>query len=279
MHRIIGYVVTFLLSGFVVSSCLPDPLEVKGIPHPAPTVVVGSQDFPGEFLVVSLTENFNALEGGPDTDIELLLEDLLLDGIEVSVATGGESYALDNPRPGIYVGANVPAIPGTDYTLLFQNPFNQQPVTASTQLLPFIGFDTVSIWLERTQFDTLINVDLRIDDPVGANWYMVNVQQFNDDFDIQELPFTELIKDSEFDGELHDHSFTVFFRDYEPGDTVLVSMANISEGYYEFLTLRNDQRFFLIDEIAEPIHYPSNVENGLGFFNMNIPDIRFFLPD
>ena len=278
MSRIANLVI-YLLLGIAVSSCLPDPLEVEGIPQPETTVVVGSQNLPNEFLVVSLTENFNALEGGPETDIEVLLEELLIDGIEMTVETGGENYILDNPLPGIYTGNNVPEIPGAFYTLNFQNPFNGEAATATTQLLPFVGFDEVAIRLERTQFDTLINVDLRIDDPQGPNWYMINVQQFNDNFDIQERPFTELLEDSEFDGTLHDHSFTVFFRDYEPGDTVLVSMANIDEEYYRFLDLRNESRFLLLDGIGEPINYPSNVENGLGFFNLHLPDIRFFLPD
>ncbi len=259
-------------------ACEPEPLPVDGVPAPEKTVVIGSQNLPTEFIAISVTENFNALEGGTEDDFEELIQTLLLDGLDLSVEVADSSYTLNEiNQTGVYVANDVPEIVGEIYTLSFLNPFNDESVTASVELLPFIGFDSVNIYIEETPFDSLVNVVMRVEDPPGPNWYMINVQLINEDFDFNTRPFTELLTDSVSTGSMIDYEFRVFFRDYAPGDTVMVSMANISKGYYDFLELRGTRRGF-VGSLGEPITYPTNVENGLGYFHMHIPDVRFFFP-
>lgn len=258
-------------------SCLPDPLPVNGIPGPDQTVVVGSQNLPNQFMVISVTESFNALDGGREDDYEELIQTLLVDSLELTVEVDDQLFVLQDTVPGVYFGADIPQIEGASYTLSFENPFNGLPVFASAELQPFVGFDSASIFIEVNEFDTLVNVSLQLDDPPGPNWYMVNVQLINEEFDFNVSPFTELFDDAGRDGELIDYDFRVFFRDYAEGDTVLVSMANISQEYYQFLDLRTTRRPFF-GGLGEPINYPTNVENGLGYFHMHIPDVRLFLP-
>ena len=274
--KFLKYIASSILAG-LLCSFLPDPLPVDNVPVLENTVVVGSQDFPDEFLAISLTRTFGALDAGPRSDIEAVLDELLIDSVEVSIEVEGQTYQLQNVTNGVYLGTDVPEIIDAEYTLSFINPINNNPVLAKTTLLPFIGFDSLYIQLNETQFDTLINVNLWIDDPIAKNWYMVNVQTFNDNYNIQARPFTELLDDEGFNGQRYFHEFTIPFRDYEPGDTILVSMANINEDYYKFLKLRKDQRFSLLDGLGEPVNYPTNIENGLGFFHAHQPDVRFVL--
>lgn len=271
-----GYVHIALLA-FVLIACLPDPLPVRNVPIPDNTVVIGSQNLPEQFLAIAVTKNFDALEGGREDDYEALIRSLLIDSLVITVEVVGELFELQNPDSGLYVGTDVPEIPGEIYTLSFENPFNDGHVTASAELLPFIGFDSVDIFIETNEFDTIVNVGLKLQDPPGPNWYMSNVQLINEDFDYDVNPFTELFTDEGQDGELIEYAFRVFFRDYEKGDTVFVSLANISQDYYEFLDLRGTRRPF-VGSLGEPINYPTNVENGLGYFHMHIPDVRIFLP-
>lgn len=261
----------------LITGCLPDPLPIDNVPFTEQTVVVGSQNIPGEFLVISVTENFNALEGGTRGDIDSLLLGLLIDSLELSIEVGGTDYSLTNVQAGLYIGTGIPKILSEFYTLSFTNPFNNQPVEATSQLLPFVGFDTVSVSIEETPFDTLVNVSMRIDDEAGPNWYLVNVQLFGEEYEIDDRPYTQLIEDSSFDGEIYEYEFPVIFRDYEEGDSVFVSMSNISEEYYNFLQLRSDQRFQFLGGLGEPVTYPSNIENGLGYFHLHVPDVRLFL--
>ena len=56
----------------------------------------------------------------------------------------------------------------------------------------------------------------------------------------------------------------------------LILLSNISEGYYQFLKSRERSGNLLSDITNEPVNYPSNVNNGLGYFNTHYPSIRFF---
>ena len=267
-----------LFLALIISACEPDPLPVDGVPSPEKTVVIGSQNLPSEFMAISVTENFNALEGGTEDDFEELIQTLLLDGLDLTVEVADSSYLLNEiDQTGVYVANGIPEMVGEIYTLSFLNPFNEETVIASEKLLPFIGFDSVNIFIEETPFDSLVNVVMRLEDPPGPNWYMINVQLINEDFDFNTRPFTELLTDTVSEGSVIDYEFRVFFRDYEPGDTVMVSMANISKDYFDFLDLRGTRRGF-VGSLGEPINFPTNVDNGLGYFHMHIPDVRIFLP-
>lgn len=270
-------IIILLLTAISLESCLPDPLPVNDVPEVAKNVVVGSQNLPDQFLAVTLTENFGALDAGPNSDIEEVLNDFLITGIDVRVSVEGGEYSLNNNGFGLYIGSDVPKIKGANYELSFINPFNRQPVYARTTLPQFVGFDSLNVYVNETPFDTLISVDMYIQDPPEKNWYMINVQTFNNDYDIQNRPYTELLKDTEFNGQNYNHQFITPFRDYVRGDTVLVSMANINEEYYNFLEIRKNNRFSLLDALGEPVNYPSNVENGEGFFHIHHQDIRFFI--
>jgi hypothetical protein len=263
----------------IMSACLPDPLEVEEVPLPEAQVVIGSQLIPDQFIAISLSKNFTALEAGPDSDLEALIADLLVPEVDMSIAVEGKDYALQELASGIYGINELPQEPGTKYTLSFVNPINLDSTIAETVALPGIRFSSLNPELHFTEFDSLLRVQFSIDDPPGPNWYMVNTQSVGTSIDISRRPYTQLYTDEGADGETIEDQFTVLFRDFTEEDTVLVSLANISEEYFEFLELRENQAFLLLDGLGEPVNYSTNVSNGLGFFNVHIPDIRIFLPD
>jgi hypothetical protein len=112
---------------------------------------------------------------------------------------------------------------------------------------------------------------------------MINVQEVEQEDVIENLlnprAFTLLIADDEFNGTSHSERFRVFPRDYQPGDTIAVSLSNISEEYFDFMKLRIDNRYSFIELVSEPVNYPSNVVGGKGYFNLYVPDVRFFVLD
>lgn len=112
---------------------------------------------------------------------------------------------------------------------------------------------------------------------------MINVQEVEREDVIENMlnprAFTLLIEDDDFNGEAYGERFRVFPRDYEPGDTIAVSLSNISAEYHAFMKLRIDNRFSLVEFVSEPVNYPSNVVGGKGYFNLYVPDVRFFVFD
>jgi hypothetical protein len=85
------------------------------------------------------------------------------------------------------------------------------------------------------------------------------------------------MNDINFNGRIHQETFRVFPRDFIPGDTIAVSLSNISKDYYDFIELRLDNRFSFVEYLSEPVNYPSNVKGGRGFFNLYIPDVKIFI--
>ena len=72
-----------------------------------------------------------------------------------------------------------------------------------------------------------------------------------------------------FNGKTFEGSVDLSY--YEPQyaqDTMVVSLSNISEGYYRYLSLRQKVSTNILGLIfGEPINYPTNVQGGLGYFS------------
>jgi hypothetical protein len=276
------FVLNFLFGLLLVlSSCLPEPLEVTGIPVVKPQIVVSTQIIPNQSLVVLLTKTFGALDANGDSDPQALLDQIAVDDATVTIVGPQGSYDLEPLDNGAYGGLFIPFEIGEEYELKVTSE-SLGEVSAKTTVKPLVTFDEIKAELYYTGFDdTLAQITYRLIDPSEKNWYMLNVQQverneIQDDL-LNPGSFTRLLDDAEFGTEIHQETFRVFPRDFIPGDTIAVSLSNISKEYYDFVNLRVENRFSFIEYLSEPINYPSNVEGGKGFFNLYVPDVRFFV--
>ena len=57
-----------LVCAMLVWGCLPEPLDVDGIPVVKPQIVVSTQIIPDQSLIVLLTKTFGALDASDDSD-------------------------------------------------------------------------------------------------------------------------------------------------------------------------------------------------------------------
>lgn len=261
--------------------CLPEPLDVKGIPVVKPQIVVSTQIIPDRSVVVLLTKTFGALDASDDSDPEELFEQIAVDDATVTIAGPQGTYELEPLENGLYGGLIIPFEVGEEYELKVSSA-SLGEVNAFTTVKSMISFDDIKAELIFNGFDdTLAQITYRLSDPVEQNWYMLNVQQIERDEILDDLlnpgSFTRLMDDAEFNGTTHQETFRVFPRDFIPGDTIAVSLSNISKDYYDFIELRLDNRFSFVEYLSEPVNYPSNVNGGKGFFNLYIPDVEFFV--
>jgi hypothetical protein len=274
-----GHILPFLLLG--LWGCLPEPLDVAGLPVVKPQIVVSTQIIPDQSLVVLLTKTFGALDASDDSDPEELLKQIAVDDAAVNVIGPGGNYELTALGKGLYGGLIIPFEEGEEYTLQVISE-SLGEVTATTTVKPRVSFDDIRAELIFNGYDdTLAQITYRITDALEQNWYMLNVQEVEraDIVDnlINPRAFTRLLIDKEFNGQTYQESFRVFPRDFIPGDTIAVSLSNISKEYYDFITLRLDNRYTFVEYLSEPVNYPSNVNGGKGFFNLYIPDIETFV--
>lgn len=270
--------VAFCVALFL-SSCLPDPLEVEGIPVVTPTIVVSSQIVPEESVVILLTKSFGALDASEDSDPQTLLDQIAVTDALVLVEHGGITDTLGHLGNGIYGGVDVELVPGIDYNLRVTS-VSLGTVTATTQVKPQVQFTDVEAILYPDSFDdTLAQVTYSFRDPAPENnWYMINAIKVERD-DLEEnlldpRDFVLLRDDALFNGGAYTETFRIFPREFSEGDTLALYLSNVSEEYYDFLQMRIDNRLNLVEFISEPLNYPTNVKGGLGFFNLNLPDVR-----
>lgn len=272
--------ILFVLTGSLWS-CIPDPLEVKNVPTVKPQIVVSTQILPGPSLVVLLTKTVGALDASDDSDPEELLEQIAVNDAFVTITGPAGTDTLLLLENGVYGGVSIPFEESEVYSLKIESA-SLGIVTAETTVQPLITFEDIEADLYYNGFnDTLAEITYSLQDPAEENWYMINVQEVErvDALEnaLNPRAFTKLMVDDEFNNQLFSEQFRVFPRDYEPGDTIAVSLSNISKEYYQFMKLRIDNRFSFVEFLGEPVNYPTNVQGGKGFFNLYIPDVRFFI--
>ena len=261
--------------------CLPEPLDVDGLPVVKPQIVVSSQMISDQSILVLLTRTFGALDASDDSDPEELLKQVAINDAVVTITGPKETYELEALDNGVYGGVTIPFEVGEPYTLHASSETLGE-VSATTMVKPIVSFDDIKAELIYNGYDdTLAQITYRIKDPPDRNWYMLNVQEVEraDVIDnlINPRAFTRVLEDGEFDGEVYQETFRVFPRDFIPGDTIAVSLSNISKEYYDFISLRLDNRYTFVEYLSEPVNYPSNVKGGKGFFNLYIPDLKIFV--
>ncbi|MFM8832595.1 MAG: DUF4249 domain-containing protein [Cytophagales bacterium] len=269
-----------VLAAVTAVSCIPKPLPIDDIASLQPKVTVSSQLLPGNALLVLITKSVSALEAGWGSDPEDVINKAAISDAEVTLSIDDALVTLPSLGSGLYGNIAIDLVPNRDYMLTVKSP-ELGEVYAITQVKPAITFRTVQARLDKSQFDSTARISYSLQDPPGPNWYMVNVQKFSQSQQITSLLnpriFTHLRSDSAADGKILEEDFKVLFRRYKAGDTVAVTMANISKEYYQFLKARFDRRYSAGAFATEPLNYKSNVENGLGFFNVCLPDARVFV--
>lgn len=271
------------LTSLILSSCLPEPLEVQSLPKAKPQIVVSSQIIPDESFVVLLTRTFGALDASDDSDPEELLNLIAVNDAIVTIKGPAGIDTLEFVGNGIYGSNSITFEIAARYEL-YVTSASMGSVYAATEVKPTVRFESIDADLYYNNFnDTLAQINYTLIDPPEQNFYMINVQELEREDVVENLlnprAFTVLLDDEGFNAQSYSDQFRVFPRDYQRGDSIAVTLSNISEEYYRFMQLRIDNRANFVEFISEPVNYPSNVVGGKGFFNLYVPDVRFFVFD
>lgn len=267
-----------------LSSCLPDPLEVKNIPDVKPEIVVNSLIVSDGSLVVFLTKTFGALEASDNSDPQDVLDLVAVDDATVIIEGPGGMDTLRFLGTGLYGGIALTLTESEEYNLYVKSE-SLGEVQATTTVQPKVPFESIEAQRYFNGYDdTLVQVTYTIKDPLEKNQYMINVERLSLKDPIEEhilnpSGFTKLLNDDDFAGQKIGGTFRAFPRNYAAGDTVAVLLSNISPEYYNFIQLRLNNRFSFVEFVSEPVNYPSNIVGGRGLFNLYLPDVHFFVLD
>ncbi len=276
------------LTLFLFQGCTPDGIDIDVKPA-EPKIVVASMIIPSSFMFVSLTKSFSALApiASADTASPSMLNNLVVSNAFVTVSYSGIIDTLSMLLPGVYMSTNTLLTNYNTYTLNVQEPSTGMNASAVTTMLPQVKFDTVYPVIIKNPADTIVKIKYIVkDNPNEENFYVVNYilkqSSMGASLDISSYFNKGSNKiSSEFD-LLNDASFTDNILTKEtilkvrPTDSIVVEIANISKGYYEFLTAAKRNGSIITQLASEPIHFPTNVHNGYGYFNAYYPQAKIF---
>ena len=271
----------------LIVACQTKPLEVS-IPQQEQKTVVFSQVIPGRIMIVALTKSFGALELQQDEGDTVgtdFLAKLLEQNAQVTVSYDGNTDTLFQIDSGLYASINTPQNANMVYDLKIINDLGEE-VTASEYMLPKVDFTEVTPSIEKGE-DTITTINYTFADiPNQDNWYMVNFYRQGQNLNgidvnsifangSNNLVRTEIISDATFD-QTYEGKSTFEGFEMSATDTIAVTISNINEDYFRFLDLRKRGGNIFSEVTREPISYPSNVNNGYGFFNTHYPDIKIY---
>lgn len=278
----------FTLS-LLLFGCSPKTIDIDIEPGES-RIVVSSQIVPNQYMFVTLTKSYSALTPltSNDTVSSNVLSQFLVTNALVTVSYDGQIDTLQMLSPGIYFSSTILLSNYSSYTLYAKEPSTGQEITAVTTMLPQVSFDTIYPVVTKNPTDTTVSINYTLaDNPNEENFYVINyiLKQSSGGANLDINPFfnkgsNKLLSNFEL---YNDASFTnnLLVKQTElPGvtatDSIAIEVANISKGYYDFLTAAKRREGIFSQLASEPIHFPSNVQNGYGYFNAYYPDAQIF---
>ena len=279
---------TFTFRGFwlfivhlMLASCTPEPLELEDIPALQPEIVVATQMISEQSMVVLLTRTFSVQEVSRELKPEKFLKQIAVNDALVTISGPGGMDTLPFRENGIYGELGITLTEGGTYELQVKSE-TLGTVSSTTRVQAQVKMKQVKADLYYKGLDdTVAVITQEFQDPSEENHYLLNVQKLEHEKlfrnAINPEAYTMLFNDSGFNGESYEENFTFFPADFTAGDTIAVSLANISQEYYQFMELRAEKRLSFLEFLSEPANYPSNIKGGKGFFNLYIPDVHLLV--
>jgi hypothetical protein len=269
------FLICLLAVAVTMCSCTPEPLEMDGLGPQKSEIVVSSQILPNGTLALILTKSFTVIQGDSST---FAIHDLAVNDARVTVTSRGIIHEFKRIGNGVYANVGFPFKQG-DVCKLRVESRSMGIVTSSAVVQPVVKFDTVNLRLYNNGFEKQwADVQYAFKDPPTRNYYLVTVQGAKQkdlvDNAINPKVYARILKDDTFNGRTFSEAFYATKRDFYAGDSIAVSISAIGPDYFDYLKMRIENEHEFSQLFSEPVHYPSNVVGGKGFFNLHLPDVK-----
>ena len=272
------HVACVALVASLLISCVPEPLDIDDLDFPETKIVVSSLILPDRSVAILLTKSIGALEASEDSDPRKLISEIAINDAVVTLTVNDSVYRLNLLQDGVYQGIGIPLVAGRECHLKAVSK-KYGEVTASTVVQAPIFFDTVNAVPYINEYnDYWAQVSYTIKDPPAPNYYLLNVQEAKRKDLVENIlkpeAYTRQVEDKTFDAGEFSEQFRAMNKKFYPGDSIEVSLSNVSVDYFKYVTLRLENKLDLVELFSEPIYYPTNVRGGRGFFTLHLTDVR-----
>lgn len=282
------YLIYSLLFLILATSCTKTKPLIITLPESEQKLAISSVVIPGNIMAVSVSYSFSALKNAKDSlgnnvFDSTLYQQFLVSHALVTISYNGRTDTLSKITPGIYASTSVLQIVNANYTLNVYDSATQLRVFATSMMLQKVNFDSLYFEKERTATDTTLKIHFSVADNMAEeNYYMVSYYNtaaspvYNSVFsnpNKDKFVLVELYSDKvvEANGKIKvDKNF--FLPD--ENDTLIIELANISKGYYEFLSAYKKSDQLIYQLLGEPVNLPTNINIGYGYFSTFNPSFK-----
>lgn len=286
MKNLLNYILVCAL--FAVVSCKPEPIDID-VPSMASVPVLASQFYfdtisQQSAVVVTLTKTLSAKDGKvPTVDSNGVIQDksAFISGASITLTVGTSIYEFQETEDGMYYAFNVELIDYAPCYITAKSANGQPLVSATTYVMPEKNFSAVNLSVEKGYKFLSYNIS---DNTNERNWYLVNyfTKQQKDSTGNYSDPryIAKRLTEQKLDFDLYtDTDFTNGNLSVKKAlgnsgyDTVALAVSQVSEGYFQFLTAQKKYGALLNQIKGEIIHFPTNVNPGMGYFTIHQPKL------
>lgn len=259
----------------ILASCELFELPLKVDPADE-ALVISSVMIDDETMIVTATRSFSPLSGRSVNALEDdLIASLFVSDGRILVTNSSTTDTLPTLGiPGFYGGESSESEAGSLIYLSVYDSTTGLSVEASAIRMEAISIDTSTYEDVRIGALDLKRLRVWIDDPIGPNYFALhvyNVPLGGDELDSLFFRNSDLLLHSEvFTDRVAEEGRIRRQIDMDPriaGDTVIVVLSNIEEGYYRFLDARRRTGGLIASLANEPINAPTNIIGGYGYFS------------
>jgi hypothetical protein len=269
----------------LIASCRPKPLDID-IPQSSGAFSIASYCPDNHSVYVSASYSVSAMLKVLDTatlkDLPDATGSLLLKDAVVTLRNPDNTIdTLRNLSPGIYSRTDLHLQPGQSYTLTVFDTKKGVLATATTSYQPTPALDTLYPSLIKRSSDTSCRLHLQMRDISPSSYFFVSyntVRQAREH--TSELPKNAralslfipkqiaLFNAADASGGRLEKDITL---QVNANDTVLVQVAQVDKAYYDYLTAYKRTGSLINQLTGEPIHLPTNIMSGYGYFSLFNP--------
>lgn len=278
----------FLSAAFILSlyACKPEPIDLLVSQRP-PSYAICSQYANNGILGIGLSKTFGALQSNNsslDSTGFHLDSNLLVSHATVSIIGENLNIELKEVDKGIYVSESAALEDLKNYQIQVRLD-NKLILQAQSSKQKMVAFDSVCAF--RNKADKELKIFYAIHDQLPEdNYYVVNyfIKNNKDNAGTEPTPeliakrmleqniSIDLLSDRDFKNQRYQIEKTVSSN--YPSDTLVLSLTNISKGYYDFLVAQKRAGTLFNQLRGEVINFPTNVQNGYGYFQLSEPDLK-----
>lgn len=239
-------------------------------------LVISSVMLDNETMIVTATRSFSPLSGRSVNALqEDLIASLFVSEGRILVTNSSTTDTLPSIGiPGFYGGESSESTIGSLIHLSVYDSTTGLSVHASALRMKAISIDSSAVSDVRLGSFDLKRLRVWIDDPDEPNYYALHVYNIpvgGDELDSLFFTDSDLLLHSEvFTDRVAQEGRIRRQIDLDPdmaGDTLIVILSNIEEGYYRYLDARRRTGGLIASLANEPINAPTNVIGGYGYFS------------